>query len=323
MYKYNIDLPVLLIFFARPTTLAKVFEKVKKARPSKLFLACDGPREGNKTDAENIEKCKKIVEDIDWECEVYKDYSEKNIGCGMRPQTAITWALNIVDRIVVLEDDCVPNDTFFPYMAELLERYKDDERIGMISGLNHLKEWDCGGKSYCFTKTGAIWGWATWRRVWKHYDYSLSAVEDPHLIKLIKNDIRSKTAKKTRINRWLTVNKKIKGGVNLSYWDVQFGFLKNCYSYLAVVPKNNLICNIGVGEGSTHAIELNINKWKVGRLHFIPTKDIEIPLQHPNYIVCDYEYDKIVDDTWLNQSYTKRIYGKAKRGLKKIFKIKG
>lgn len=322
MHEYNVDLPVLLIFFTRPDTLSKVFEKVKKARPSKLFLACDGPREGNAIDALAVEQCKKIVEDIDWDCEVYKNYSEKNMGCGMRPQTAIGWALSVVDRIVILEDDCVPDDSFFPYMAELLEKYKDDERIGMISGLNHLREWNCGGNSYCFTKTGAIWGWATWRRVWDNYDYCLNSVSDPHLLKLIRNDIRSKTAKKEKINRWIIANRKIKEGKNLSYWDVQFGFLKNRYSYLAIVPKHNLICNIGVGEGSTHAIELNIDKWKEGRLHFIPVKNLETPLIHPDYVVCDYEYDKRVDDTWLNQPYLKRWCGKIKRGLKKIIKIK-
>lgn len=111
---------------------------MKKAKPAKLFLACDGARDGNKNDIENIEKCKAIVEDIDWDCKVYKDYAETNMGCGMRPQTAIKNAFDHTEQLIVLEDDCVPHRDFFPYMAEMLERYKDDTRIGLISGFNHF-----------------------------------------------------------------------------------------------------------------------------------------------------------------------------------------
>lgn len=322
MKKFGIDLPVLMIFFTRPSTLEKVFEKVKEARPSKLFLACDGPREDNERDNLAIEQCKKIVENIDWECEVYKRYSDVNLGCGKGPASAISWALSIVDRIVILEDDCVPDQTFFPYMQELLERYKNDERIGMISGLNHLKDWDCGGDSYCFVKTGAIWGWGTWNRVWKNYDYSVSDINKQHLVRLMQNNISNKTISKNKINRWTIANKKVEAGEKISYWDVQFGFLMDRFSYLGIVPKHNLICNIGVGEGSTHADGLYFKEWKRGRLHYIPTKSIESPLSHPKYIVYDRKYDYVVNKTFLEQSVFRIWFGKIKRGLKRIFKIK-
>ena len=320
MYKAKIDLPVLLIFFTRPDTLEKVFEKVKEARPSKLFLACDGPREGNANDVLKIEECKKIVEDIDWECEVYKRFSDVNLGCGKGPAAAISWAFEHVDRIVVLEDDCVPNATFFPYMQELLDKYKDDERVGMISGLNHFKEWDCGGNSYCFAKTGAIWGWGTWRRVWKDYDYNIKDIEDAHLVKMIENSIVDKTAKVNRIRRFKLAKAKIDSGENISFWDMQFGFLKDKNSYLAVVPNHNLIFNIGVGEGSTHAIAVETSKWKRGKLHFIPIQDVEIPLKHPNYVIRDYQYDLLVDKTWGFPHPIVKFYRRAVRGIKRIFK---
>ena len=120
---------VTLIFFNRPNTLEKVFEKVKQAKPPKLFLIQDGAREGNSEDLHRIKKCRSIVENIDWECEVYKNYSDTNLGCGVRPQSGITWVLSQVESTIILEDDCVPDMTFFPYCDEMLEKYKDDERI--------------------------------------------------------------------------------------------------------------------------------------------------------------------------------------------------
>ena len=320
MEKYKIDLPVLLIFFTRDDTFAKVFEEVRKAKPSKLFLACDGPRANRTDDLEKIEKCKKIASNIDWECEVYTNFSETNLGCGVRPQSAISWALSIVDRIVILEDDCIPDPSFFEYMSELLEKYKNDERVGMISGLNHLKSWNCGNYDYCFTKNGAIWGWGTWRRVWEKYDYALSIFKDEYTKKLLRNVFRNKNASKCRMKTWDSTINKLSQGENISYWDVQFGFLKHVNSYLAIVPKHNLICNIGVGHDSTHAIGLSEKKWKKGKLHFIPTESISVPLRHPPYVLQDVEYDGIVDKKWLGQSAFKRFVGRASRFVRRIFK---
>ncbi len=320
-YPVGVDLPVLLIFFNRPDTFEKVFEAVRKARPSKLFLACDGPREGRDDDVKKINECKKIAADIDWECEVYTDYSEKNLGCGIRPQSAITNAFKKTDRLVILEDDCVPHESFFPYMAELLEKYKDDERIGMISGLNHFKEWDCGGYSYCFTQTGAIWGWATWERVWKDYDYSVKEIDSPHVQKLMCNNITLKRAKKKKIQSFINARQRILNGENISFWDFQFGFLKAIKGYLSIVPRINLICNIGVGESSTHAQKNVSSSWKKGMLHFIPTANIGLPLVHPNFIICDHDYDDAVDAKWGYPNPFLRQFNRGIRLMKKLFKI--
>ena len=291
MKKSLIDLPVLMIFFARPDTFEKVFEKVKMARPSKLFLACDGAREGNQRDVESVEQCKKIVEGIDWECEVFTRYSSENQGCGKGPSNAISWAFEHTDRLVILEDDCVPDLTFFPYMKELLEKYKDDERIGMISGLNHLQTWDCGPGSYCFTKTGAIWGWGTWKRVWDKYDYHVENIQNEYYQNLLLKEFPSSRIAKNRIGNWKHANKETKEK-KVKYWDVQFGFLKYTQSYLTIVPKYNLIYNIGVGVGSTHTEQSSYKKWKKGRVLFMPTTPLELPLTHPEIVVCDRKYDE-------------------------------
>lgn len=313
-YPAKFDLAVLLIFFTRPDTFEKVFAAVKEARPSKLFLACDGPRDGRADDVERIAACKKIAEDIDWECEVYTDYAEKNMGCGMRPQTAITWALSIVDRIVVLEDDCVPEPTFFPYMAELLEKYKDDERIGMVSGLNHFVNWDCGTNSYCFVNNGAIWGWGTWARVWKEYDYTLASLKDPYVQRLMSGEIVCKRAKEKKVQHFMKTVHRLESGENISYWDTQFGYLRIFKRYLSIVPHTNLIHNIGLGADSTHAkTGASSAKWQKGMLHYMPISPIELPLKHPEFIMCDHAYDIKTDVTW---GYPHPLVRNFKRGIR-------
>ena len=309
MHKAETDLAVLLIFFARPNTLKEVFEKVKKARPSKLFLACDGPRESNPKDRERIEQCKQIVSDIDWECDVYTNYAEENQGCGRGPSNAISWAFSIVDKLLILEDDCVADDSLFPFMKEMLDRYENDERIGMISGFNHLKNWDCGGNSYCFTKTGATLGWGTWRRVWKKYDYYVENIRDGYVQRMLPGEFPSRKIAQRRITSWQRAAVESQEQ-KLKYWDVQFGFLKYSQSYLCIVPTGNMIYNIGVGEGSTHTENTKKECWKKGKILFMPTEPMQFPLQHPEYVICDREYDVAV---------FKMIYpGKLTRVIRKI-----
>ena len=293
MHKARFDLAVLLIFFARPNTLKEVFEKVKEARPSKLFLACDGAREGSATDVERIEACKKIVSDIDWECEVYTNYATENQGCGRGPCNAITWAFSYVDKLVILEDDCVPDESLFPFMEEMLARYENDERVGIVSGFNHMKNWDCGPYSYCFAKTAATLGWGTWKRVWDKYDYYVEDVKEPYYQKLLYGEFPSRRIADRRIGDWKRASRETKEK-KVNYWDIQFGFLKYTHSYLCVVPKNNLIYNIGVGAGSTHTENNKAETWKKGRVLFMPTEALEFPLSHPSRVMCDRDYDQAV-----------------------------
>ncbi len=316
MEKCKIDLAVLLIFFARPNTLKVVFEEIKKAKPSKLFLACDGPRENNTTDIENIKKCKEIVSDIDWECEVYTNYSTVNLGCGKGPSSAISWAFQYVDSLVILEDDCVPNQTLFPYMKELLDLYKNDERIGIISGFNHFKDWDCDTNSYFFTKCGATLGWGTWKRVWEKYDYYVDGINIPYHKKLLQCELYNKNVGKRRCSEWQNANYETKDH-KVNYWDIQFGFVKYSQSYLCIVPKSNLIYNIGVGLGSTHTEKNKYVKWKKGKILFMPTTDLEFPLVHPKYVICDRNYDETYFKTMGYPNKIKKIFRKIKR---KIFK---
>ena len=306
---------VTMIFFNRPDTLQLVFDKVREAQPPKLFLVQDGPREGNEKDARGVEACRKIVENVDWDCEVYRNYSEENLGCGVRPMSGITWALSQVDSTIILEDDCVPEPTFFAYCDEMLERYAHDERIAYISGLNHFEEWDFGGSSYGFTKGGAIWGWATWKRAWDRYDYAVNGIADPYIEKQLEPALGKDNR---RIALWEKTNRLVEQGTKISYWDVQWGFVKHSQNQLVIVPKYNLICNIGVGVDSTHAGGVSKMHRKYVDYNNMPVKALEFPLVHPTHMLRDAGYDNLLIQC--NEKARKRIFWKAVKN--KLFKKK-
>lgn len=317
LHKANYDLSVLLIFFARPNTLKEVFDRVKEARPAKLFLACDGPREGHPTDAENVAACKAIVSDIDWECEVHTFYSDVNKGCGRGPSDAISWAFTHTEKLLILEDDCVADPSLFPYMEQMLNRYENDNRVGIISGFNHFKDWDCGGYSYCFTKAAATLGWGTWKRVWDQYDYFLKNAADPYYGRLLEKELCHKRAGKERLKSWKLAARETREK-KINYWDIQFGFVKYSQSYLCVVPKSNLIYNIGVGAGSTHTESTKAMQWKPGRILFMPTTPMELPLKHPEYVICDRDYDKTYFNTMAYPHPLVRVLRKIRRRLFRV-----
>ena len=169
-----VDVAVLILFFNRPNQLSQVFEQVKKARPSRLFLYQDGPR--NEKDLPGIEACRKVVADIDWECEVHRLYQTRNYGCDPSEYISQKWAFSMADKCIVLEDDDVPSVSFFRFCKELLDKYENDTRISMIAGFNNEETTPDVPYDYFFATTFSIWGWASWRRVidqWDEY-YSFS-----------------------------------------------------------------------------------------------------------------------------------------------------
>ena len=314
--KSLVDLPVLLIFFNRPETFRQVFEKVREARPSKLFLACDGPRKDRADDIANVEECKRIAEQIDWECEVYKKYSEENLGCGRGPYSAITWAFSIADKVVVVEDDCVVDPSLFTYQKQLLDKYENDSRIAAISGFNHFKDWDCGEDSYFFTKTGATLAWGTWKRVWDQYNFELERGVSPRCRQLLMKDIRSQRVAKKRILEWNRIHDDIKRRGKIDYWDLQFGFIKFTQSMLTIVPKHNMVCNIGIGAWATHSSTQVQSSWSPGDILLMPTAPMEDPIRHPDCVICDHAYD----EKYFNEMKSPNLYRRAKRKLRMILR---
>lgn len=297
MRKSNIDVPVALIFFNRPEQFQRVFEVVKKAAPSKLFLIQDGARVNNDRDIENIAKCQKILEGIDWECEIVRDFSDENLGCGKRIFTGLTNCFKFVDRLIILEDDCVPSDSFFPFCKEVLEKYKDDTRVGLITGMNHLNCYEKVNSDYFFANEGSIAGWATWRRSWNLADYDLSNIaNDSQAMRLLFNYQKFCPNRNSVYDKVLSKNKDLENGKKLTSWSTQFGISQILNSALIVVPKYNLMSNIGLSEESANSVS-NIKYIPKGLqpLYKLKLFEMEFPLKHPKYVMSDIEYGKEVN----------------------------
>ena len=322
MEMWKIDIAVYLNFFNRPDTFKHVFEAIRKAKPSKLFLSCDGPRKGRKDDEKSIAECQKIAENIDWVCEVHKNYSKENLGCGMRMKSGIDWAFEYVDRLLVFEDDCVPSQDFFPFCEELLEKYKDDNRIYMINAMNHLIEYKDTPNSYFFGPA-CCWGWATWKRAWKQMDYNMEFIEDEYSMKCVE---RKYPFYKNAYREGKQKSAILKSGARLTAWTYQSGMASALQSQMAIVPSVNLITNIGLTADSTHAVG-NIKKLsRKTRGYFnAPLIQMKFPLRHPEYVVEDWNYyDKVqkkFKETLLSrlEGYARRIIYAEKGDYKIIF----
>lgn len=293
---FLVDVPVALIFFNRPDTFKQVFECVRKNRPSKLFLIQDGARDSKPSDVEKVAECRTIASHIDWNCEVHEDFSDVNLGCGKRIFTGLTNAFKIVDRLVIIEDDILISDSFLPFCAKLLEKYKEDRRINYISGMNHFGVYDDCPYSYFFSNAGAIWGWATWKRVWDDIDWNLDIISDPYIYKTI---IRNGTPYRCTIglaDKAKQLHKEIHEGRNPSFWSFHLLFYAYLQSRINIVPKYNQISNIGLSDGVHISANYNDLPREEKALFFGKRYNIELDLIHPKVVFEDRYYNKIMDE---------------------------
>lgn len=285
MKPYKTDVAVLLIFFVRSDTLERVFDSVRRARPSKLLLWQDGPRAGREDDIANIQKCRQIVEQIDWECEVYRNYHAENMGCDPSTFLAQKWAFSIVDKCIIMEDDRVPCDSFYPYCKELLDRYEHDTRINHICGTNLLGENKRCDADYFFAPFGST-TWATWKRVADEWDEQYSFLnQNEYFLSCMRERIgaaRFDSAYKTAL--WHRDTGK-------QYWETILGMGGMLNNRLAIIPKKNMVCDIGLTENATHAIANTkvISKTHLAMFH-MPTHDVSFPMKHPQYMLPDFNY---------------------------------
>ena len=287
MFKFSIDISVLIIFFNRPGCLAQVWEQVKKARPSKLFLYQDGAREGNEKDAIGMAKCREIVSDIDWECEVHRKFQEKNYGCDPSEFIAQKWAFSIVDKCIILEDDDVPSQSFFPFCKELLDRYEYDDRINMICGMNNVESVD-SPYSYLFSETGSIWGWATWRRIVDEWEGDYAFLDNDYEMKQLYDWMKHfNEPPEGRISTW-----KANRASGVEHYETILGVNQLIKHRLNIVPTKNMINNVGnTPEGSTHSTsDLKLIPSGLRRIYTMNRYEIDFPLKHPQYMVEDLSF---------------------------------
>lgn len=293
MKPYFVDVPVALIFFNRPDTFSKVFKAVANARPSILFLIQDGARTDKFGEDKKVLECRNHIK-VDWDCKVYEIFSTDNLGCGRRMYTGLTEAFKIVDRLVIIEDDIVIGDDMLPFCAEMLERYKNDERVGLISGMNHLGQYERTDKSYFFSsRGGAIWGWATWRRVWNCMDWSLECAVDNYLIQTLSRHTLPQMDGKNLAKRTVIKYESMQKGERQTSWTTQF-IITTCVLQhrLYLIPSKNLTSNIGlIGE---HSQSRNIYTVPKGQrcIYYAPTYKLDRPLKHPQYMIDDVVYSE-------------------------------
>lgn len=284
MSECGVNVPVLLIFWERPDVLRETFNAIKQARPSTLLLWQDGPR--GEAGVKDIEECRKIVEDIDWDCKVYRMYNEVNYGCDPSTFYAHKWAFSIVDRCIVLEDDVVPSQSFFRFCEEMLEKYKEDTRINKICGMNQVKTLKCED-SYLFSSVSSVWGWATWKRVAETWDEEYAFLQDEKAMRLLEQTRKDKAYK----NYLLVCKQHKKSG--RAHWETIQTFSRNLNSQINIIPAKNLIHNIGLGNKSTHSnTQLNCLPKAVREAFYCDSQELEFPLKHPKYVIEDHDYKK-------------------------------
>ena len=272
--------PVLFLVFNRPDTTAQVFEAIRNARPPRLYIGADGPREGREGEAETVAEVRRIASAVDWPCDVKTLFRDRNLGCRDAPSGAIDWFFEHEEQGIILEDDCLPAQGFFWFCEEMLERYYADTRIWQISGTMFFPGAITDKKAdYIYSRYGPIWGWATWRRAWKNYDVHLS--EWP---KMKQSDLltrvyphRAEASSKLRVGKLLYEKK-------LDAWDYQWAIIKSFNSALTVVPRCNMIVNIGFDGFATHTLNKPSDA---------PTKNHNLlaPYRGPSFFLRDVGHD--------------------------------
>lgn len=243
----SFDTPILMIMFNRPNHAIRVFESIKQIRPTQLFLAVDGPRHDHINEIDNVVQCRQLADAVDWPCQVETLFKEENLGCKKAVSSAINWFFKHVEHGIILEDDCLPNATFFDYCSILLRKYANDSRIMHICGHNLYGDIKWGTSSYFFTNIPHIWGWATWRRAWINYDVNMLEYPDFERSGGIERAVLNT---KSQVF-WKKDFNKVYAG-KMDTWDYQWVFAVWKCGGLCVTPNQNLISNIGFDEAATH-----------------------------------------------------------------------
>ncbi len=296
--------PVLLIGFNRPDNMAQVFAQIRKAKPDVFYIAVDGPRPGKEGEAEKCEDCRTFAKQVDWPCELHTLFREKNAGCALGVSGAISWAFENEDRLIILEDDCVPVLSFFTFCDEMLERYKDDTRIWQVSGRSyHANSEFFKDSDYIFSHYAHIWGWATWKRCWDYFDLKMSDYPDFINIggacNIYQSNYLAKKANKSFSRFYANIEH-----ISSHTWDYQWSYTKLKNGALGIVPSKNLICNIGSASGA-HSSGPYIQD--------IPSEEMTSFEKHPKFVIAYKEFDEYHYKNHIHKSIIKRIFSKLKK----------
>ncbi|WP_293078976.1 methyltransferase domain-containing protein [Okeania sp. SIO3B5] len=289
MTQFKLTTSVVLIIFNRPDTTAKVFEVIRQVKPPQLFVIADAPRLDKSGEVEKCMAARKIIDQVDWKCEVLTNYPDFNLGCRERIYSGLNWVFSLVESAIILEDDCVPHLTFFRFCQELLERYRDNNQVMAISGDNFQFGNNPTKYSYYFSRYPHCWGWATWRRAWKNYDNRMQLWSKLRGSKWLENILQNSRA----IQYWSEIFQKNYQGFNS--W--AYAWMFACWNHhgLTILPKVNLVSNIGFGEDATHTSSIN-------RFANMSVEEMIFPLNHPPSIIRNIPADDFTEKTMFSGS---------------------
>ena len=303
------NVPILMIVFKRLEATKRVFETIKQLQPKKLYISADGARfevNGEKEKCEEVREY--ILSSIDWDCEVKTLFQKENLGCGIAPSSAMNWLFENEEMGIILEDDTVPNMDFFRFCKEMLIKYKEDERFGMIGGHNAIDKENCSD-TYYFSKYVQTWGWATWRRAWNGYDYGISLwnkLKNTNFIYSIFPEKYIADNYKHIFDQMLDCPKDI--------WDYQWLFHNLVNDRKTIMPCCNLVSNIGFSSDATHTFDEN------SPVSNLPHGKLSFPLKHPISFIADNAKDRAFLDLQITKPKQKSIFYRAIRKCYRIAK---
>ncbi len=244
-----LETPIAFCIFNRPHLASQVFEAIAKAQPKQLLVIADGPRTEIENESERVARTRSVIEQVDWDCDVRTNFSDRNLGCKQRMATGLDWAFEQAEELIILEDDCLPDPSFFGYCEQLLARYRDNEQIMMISGDN-FQPHPRTGNSYYFSRWPHIWGWASWRRAWRHFDVDISSW--PRL--KASEQLNSVFSDPVEYDHWSSVLDRQHAN-EIDTWDFPWAYACWANQGLTILPERNLISNIGFGASATHTVD--------------------------------------------------------------------
>jgi hypothetical protein len=313
-HPYIVQSPVLFLVFNRPDTTRRVFQQIKAARPSRLYISADGPRPEKPSDLLLCREVRNIVSDIDWDCSIHTIFNDENRGCKLAVSSAIDWFFSQEEEGIILEDDCLPASSFFYFCDQLLEKYRSDNRIYSITGSNAQNGQTRGSASYYFSQLSNIWGWASWRRIWKLYDKDLHRYSEEFAISYLKNNFQDPLL----TDYWLDIFKRLKRK-EIDTWDQQFQLMTFFENGLCITPNVNLISNIGFGGDATHTF--NPQDYSANK----PTREISsitdpaeiLPDREADYFLFNHEFR--LDERRQKMEKDKLLRRRFKRWLRALF----
>lgn len=297
MDNWKLTTPVVLIIFNRPDVTERVFAEIAKAKPPKLLVIGDGARTDRAGEVEKIIATRKIIDRVDWDCEVLTLYSDVNLGCKQRVSTGLDWVFGQVEEAIILEDDCLPHPTFFRFCEELLARYRHDQRIGMISGDNFQFGYRINEDGYYYSRYNHVWGWATWRDRWES-DFDVGMKSWP----LIRDEGRVADwfHSPVEAKRWAADFEQVYQG-KLNSWAYPWFFSSLLHGRLSVMPNVNLVSNIGFGSEATHTTRDSVSA-------NMSVENMPFPMKHPEGVFAS----QTLDGRYYKRFYTPSLFSRIK-----------